>query len=285
MWFMLDLPLNAFRIALIRTPSYITDRTLTLLTHFFLKVDMHFTDPIGELYVNNHPIQRLNPNAWAGGAFIGVELREVLIAEKSLTPLWRVLRGWSWDSDQEQNPMTRLDMLRLWIRHKWKIPAGLPESIKQMTVMGVLPSEVGTAGLERIGVPHHSLTDKEKDPSMDTTARPLNPVTLSNDRFYPHVSRLIVPALMRKRERLLRPDQLVMMEGIRRKMGLHREWVKMMCWGFVDLVGRPLPTYTEEEMKRLARNRTAKQPVRKDGNASEFEAESAPANAADAADL
>ena len=36
------------------------------------------------------------------------------------------------------------------------------------------------------------------------------------------------------RTRLLRPDELIMREGIRRKMDLHKRYLDMMLWGYVD---------------------------------------------------
>src|ERR1700750_2968587 len=96
MWFLMDLPLNAHRIALIRTEAYISTPALHNLTCFFLKVDMRFTDPVRPPYPTNHPNQLLHPNKLAAGCPTGITLRKILLAERQLTPLWRVLRGWNW---------------------------------------------------------------------------------------------------------------------------------------------------------------------------------------------
>ncbi|KAK6435897.1 hypothetical protein LTR95_007913 [Oleoguttula sp. CCFEE 5521] len=113
-WFLLDLPLNAHRIALIRSPTYFPAPHLRLLTHFFIKLDMHLTDPIGGTMPANHPDQLRFPNRFARQAFTGKQLRETLLGEKSLTPLWRVVRGWSPDPGQPRVVIDRLDMLKLW---------------------------------------------------------------------------------------------------------------------------------------------------------------------------
>lgn len=208
MWFLLDLPLNAHRIALIRSREYMPVTTLTRLTCFFIKLDMFFTRPSGPVYPQNHRNQRLLSNDWAGGVFVGNEMREYMLAERNLTPLWRVLHGWSPDPDDPQCPMTRLDVLRMWVRHKYTIPDYAIGPVRTMSVMGVPWYQIGMQRYERTG---------------------------GNGR---------IP------KKLLRPDELVMLEGIRRKLSLHKSWVTMMTWNMTDLLGRPMPIFSEEEMNR-----------------------------------
>ncbi|QIX01579.1 hypothetical protein AMS68_007096 [Peltaster fructicola] len=210
MWFLLDLPINAHRIALIRSPTYMDARTLTRLTCFFMKIDMAFTAPEATPFPPNYPNERFISPDWANGVFLGVELREYMLAERNLTPLWRVLHGWCPDPAEPQSPITRLDILRLWVRHKFEMPVGAIGPTRQLSVMGVPWWELGMQRYER---------------------RPPDPVT-------------------GKRQVLLRPDELVMMEGIRRKMSLHRSWVQLMSWGMDTPDDRPLCSDTEEEMNR-----------------------------------
>ena len=252
MWFLMDLPLNAHRIALIRSQEYLNNKALFYLTHFFLKVDMRFTDPVVPIYEAN-PIGELHhPHDWTGGGFVGCDLRELLLAEKHLTPLWRVLRGWSWDWREPQVPMTRLDMLRLWVRHKYTVPADTAERVKKQSIMGVPWWEVGKAGHERIGVEYDNFATAKNTAESAAKMAATGSVTAGKGRLYPHAKRLIVP-MEHKRERLLGPDELLLRESIRRKLQLHKQWVRMMCWGYCDPLGRPVPLRTEEEFLRIAK--------------------------------
>ena len=87
------------------------------LTHLFLKIDMHFTDPVGRVHPPNHPDPWRHPPKFANKGFVGSHLRKTLLAERSLTPLWRVLRGWTWDPREPAVEMDRLDIFKLWARH------------------------------------------------------------------------------------------------------------------------------------------------------------------------
>nr|OQO23608.1 hypothetical protein B0A51_08065 [Rachicladosporium sp. CCFEE 5018] len=223
-WFLLDLPLNAHRIALIRSPTYFPAPHLRLLTHFFLKLDMHLTDPIGGTMPANHPDQLRFPNRFARQAFTGKQLRETLLAEKSLTPLWRVVRGWSPDPGQPRVVMDRLDMLKLWVRFYYNRPEGQNGAMKDQKIMGVPWWECGTAGLERVGQPYVMGEGTEEKPWV--LAKP--------------------GEVHRRPDPLLRPDQLVMREGVRREMGLHHLWVRMMTWGFHDARGRRIAVRREK---------------------------------------
>ncbi|OQO15189.1 hypothetical protein B0A48_00572 [Cryoendolithus antarcticus] len=223
-WHLLDVPLNAHRIALIRSPTYFPAPHLRLLTHFFLKLDMHLTDPIGGTMPANHPDQLRFPNRFARQAFTGKQLRETLLAEKSLTPLWRVVRGWSPDPGQPRVVMDRLDMLKLWVRFYYNRPEGQNGAMKDQKIMGVPWWECGTGGLERVGQPYVKGEGTEEKPWV-----------------------VVKPGEVHRRpDPLLRPDQLVMREGVRREMGLHRLWVRMMTWGFYDARGRKIVVRKEK---------------------------------------
>lgn len=246
-WFMLDLPLNAHRLALIRTQSYISDDTLKYATMFFLKLDMDFTNPSGAIYPANHQDQLRFPQKWANMGFTGTALRETLLAEKSLTPLWRVLRGWSWDPEQPRVHMDQLDMLRLWVRHYYKPRVDLPDPIKKQDIMGVPWYKVGTAGLERFDEPYE-VTDLNAPRAVGMLPDGQTPVELPWTR---EMTQLVVPKTTRKRNPLLRPDELAMRESLRRDLGLDERWVEMMIWGWFDPFGRTIPVLTEGMQKRV----------------------------------
>lgn len=253
MWFLMDLPLNSQRLALIQTPSYISSKTLEMLTYFLLKVDMLFTDPVHPPFPLNHPDQLSFPNHLAGGAPSGVPLRKLLLAERHLTSLWRVMRGWTWDPREPQVRMTRMDVLRLWVRHRYSHPPEIPENIKKQSIMSVPWWEVGASGYERTGVSFFNLADDKKvvlsHPSIAGTG-----ITPDEQQklLYPHHRRLIFPN-EKPREKLLRPDELLIRECIRRGMAMHTRWARMMLYGFSDDAGYPFPVFTEEQYLAIGR--------------------------------
>ena len=247
----MDLPLNAHRIALIRNTNYMNDGVLHGITFFLIKVDMHFTDGVQMPYPANLPNQHLYPNRWANAMFSGVPLRKMLLEERQLTPLWRVIRGWSWDPQDPQRPLTRLDVLRLWARHRYTPPEDTPENVKKMSIMGIPWWEVGTVGLERTGVSFLNLGDNKQvslaHPSIAGAG--LAP-HLKQQILYPH-RRQIILEHEKPREKLLRPDELVAREGVRRRLKMHKKWIWMMLWGFCDELGIEYPIWTEEEYLRM----------------------------------
>ncbi|KXT12886.1 hypothetical protein AC579_10468 [Pseudocercospora musae] len=229
LWFMLDLPLNAHRLALMRCREYFSDKVLELLTHFFLKVDMFFTDPAFALYRFNHPNQRVWPNRWANGAALGCNLREKLLSERSLTSLWRVMRGWSPDPAASFRPIRAMDILSLWVRHRFRFRQNAPQGMdRTQKIMKMRMRDFMGTGYERMWRP------ETYDDDVPT------PVTAT------------APRVNRPRP-LLRPDELVMAESINRQLSLHREWTSMMLWGFVDPNGRNVRVPSEEEIISKAR--------------------------------
>ena len=262
MWFIMDLPLNSHRIALIRNPDYIPNGVLLGMTFFLLKVDMLFTDPMEPPHPANHPNQRIYPNKYAGGMPSGVPLRKMLLAERHLSSLWRVMRGWSWDGGfgkASDRPMNKLDVLRLWIRHKYTPAETLEDDTKKMSIMGIPWHEIGTVGLERTGVVFHDLTDPGTNAVLRTIPI-VNPAIVgtgltdhqAKQVLYPHRRRIIL-ANEKPREMLLRPDELLIREGIRRRLKMHKQWWKIMFFGFTDSLGRNLKVPTEEEVLRKLR--------------------------------
>jgi len=256
MWFVMDLPLNAHRIALCRSQTYISQHTIFCASMFFLKVDMSFTDPSGPIYpvANQHTNTAAYPRRWERCGWTGCDLREMLTAERNFTSLWRVLRGWSWDSSEPRLSLNRLDVLRLWARHKYRLPENVPKHVKKQSIMGIPWHEVGTAGLERTGVSPVNLNGKVTsiiNPGLTTSAQRTH---TNQQLLYPHQKRLIVPK-EKPREKLLRPEELMLRESVRRQMSMHTQWGRMMLWGFCDDAGRNLPVRTEEELLRWSQGK------------------------------
>lgn len=185
-WFLLDIPVSAPRVALIHNTAYFTHNTLLHMQLFFIKLDMLYQDPI-----HNH-----------GGEYT---MREFLMAERTLTTLWNYLRG--------ADGVTRLDILRLWVRHGYRRPVpsrpmtrdvqAAYDSRRSLPVMGVPPHLVGRWGFECWGLGK-----------------------------YP----------------LMRPDQLVLREGVRRRLQLQRFYLIMMAVGYVDGDLDEVPAAKEEEV-------------------------------------
>ncbi|KAK5728548.1 hypothetical protein LTR15_001684 [Elasticomyces elasticus] len=267
MWFIMDFPLNSQRVSLMRSEEYISKATISRATMFFLKVDMAFTDPVGPVYAVNGP--HTNPLVhlpqWQNTGLVGCSLRALLTAERHFTPLWRVLRGVCPDPEEPMLPIERLDILKLWIRHKYHLPEDTPEHVKRQTIFGVPWHEVGTAGMERTGI----VTHKNADGTPKTIINPgLTSLAAQNTHreqqmLYPHQKRIVLPNV-KPREVLLRPDELVMREGIRREMQLHTQWTRMMLWGFCDDLGRNLPVRSAEELLRWSRGNEPKSHYRTD---------------------
>ena len=234
---------------------------------FFIKLDMHFTHPMPPSFPFNHPDQRRFPNRMTGGHTSGVQLRKALLAEKSLTPLWRVIRGWSWDASLSQIPMTRLDLIRLWVRHYYIPHPLLPDYVKKQSIMGIPWWEIGNAGLERASTGSRTITGKQitfTDPSIIGNMSLIDPhrqaqLEKAHDVLYPHRRRIIL-AYEKERKLLLRPEELLLKESIRRGMRFHTKWLDMLLYGFLDDLGRPIPLKTEKQWTQ-ARKRLPKKPV------------------------
>lgn len=257
MWFLMDLPLNSHRIALLRNRNYFTAGHIYLLTQFFLKLDMAFTSPTAPLYPRNHANQFLYPNYLADCTFIGVDLRETLLAERNLTSLWRILHGWSPETTVIQTRFSKQDIIRLHIRHHFKWPAGLAadDPVRSMPLAGIPAHKIGMAGMERIGqTPGHTASQHLNAPIVpNPPSSATNTGTPPPGRLYPHAVpvHINLPTAKPAPIPLLRPDELMMREAVRRCLNLPRCWGRMMAWGFVDKFGRKMPVYTERELGRL----------------------------------
>lgn len=183
-------------------------------------------------------------------------------------------------------------MLRLWVRHKYRPPEGTSERVRKMKIMDVPWWEVGCVGMERTGVSFHNLApektkeggEESKDPENDAnvqialthpsitgaglTDSQTEQIFRQQELLYPHRRPIIIPqgiAQMKPREPLLRPDELVVKESVRRRLSMHKKWVHMMLYGVCDEGGFTLPIWTEEELLRMQRGLRPRVKVKKDG--------------------
>ncbi|EZF30833.1 hypothetical protein H109_03360 [Trichophyton interdigitale MR816] len=158
-WLLLDIPDNKRRIALVRQTSIFSDLDLFFAMMFFIKIDMRFTDPV------------------TGNGKDG--MRRLLLAQPSLTMLWRALRRTAL--------VSRLDVLKLYVR--WRYHPPHPE--RGQTIFGIPPDEIGKMQYEAWG-------------------------------------------MTQSRRILLRPDELIMRESIRRGLNLQLHYTDMLLWGHVN---------------------------------------------------
>lgn len=222
MWFALDLPLNAHRLALFRDKTYMPNSVIFTATCFFIKVDMAFTDPGIDPYPLNHPNQALFPNQWAFGGALGCNLREKLTAERNLTPLWRVLNGWTWDPEEPQRPMTAADILKLSVRHNFRWQDGTPEGILKTPIMGMWYSDFKFTGCER--------TYRDSDDEDTKLKRPCRPI--------------------------LSLDKLLMGEDVRRQLRASENYMDMIAFGFFGPHFGRVPVLTVEQQRKAIRKST-----------------------------
>lgn len=209
---------------------------------------MHFTEPIGRINPAVHPDTHRFPPHHARKGFVGTQFRQVLLGEKSLTPLWRVLRGWSPDPNDPAVHMDELDIVKLWVRHFYEPDQDMDPRPRELRVMGVPWHELGTAQMER--------TEKSYEVADEATIEEM--ISFEDDDEMTEILkrsvdpfRTVVPPQRRVREKLVRVDQLVMREGVRRELGLWEHWVRMMVWGWYDPVGRKMPIFNTEELYGL----------------------------------
>lgn len=229
MWFLLDLPLNAHRIALIRSETYISDKVIEHATDFFLKVDMALTDPGYKLVSASimNPVQI--------GGYVGCALRQILIAERNFTPLWRLLKGWAWQPNIPIRPLHESDMIELYWRHMARVPLDIPDEDAMSVVTQTELTEVPVAGFERVYRP-------EEDKTLTPIERARAMAKQPKQRYEP--------------QRLLTPVDLIIRECIRRELNQDEWWIQMMLDAFCKLEGlvmKRLRVFTEEQLYFLAR--------------------------------
>ncbi|KAL9091331.1 MAG: hypothetical protein Q9165_004965 [Trypethelium subeluteriae] len=159
-WLLLDLPYNKTRAAVMHNRKFWSDQDLFRATLWFVKLDMLFGDPIT-------------------GTGNEVDMRKLLLAQRSLTVLWRVLR--------RELFQTEADVMQLYVR-TWYKPIPLSDA----------------EGASLMGVPAHL------------------------------VGRMNHEGWGAGQDRLLRPDELVMRENMKRDLRLDTQIMDMMSYGFVD---------------------------------------------------
>lgn len=155
--------------------------------------------------------------------------------------------------------MDRLDVLKLWARHYFELNGeedgdGDGEDIdpkaRGQKFLEIPFTQLGTAQLEGPGTLRYSVDGKVLS----------EVVSLEDDeRWGPVLGASVTPLraarsaafARRKPGKLIRVDQLVMREGVRRELGMWEHWVGMMVWGWHDPLGRRLPLWTEAELLRM----------------------------------
>ena len=118
LWFMMDLPDNRRRIGLVRNTVIWGTGDLWRATEFFIKVDMRFTHP---------------ENGSGSG-----DLRKLMMAQKSLSTLWRVLK--------REECRTQLEVLRMAVRTNY-----IPPTHRHLPILGVPPNRIGALQWEGYG--------------------------------------------------------------------------------------------------------------------------------------
>lgn len=151
LWFVMDLPRTCYRQSLLRNQEYMSHETLNRALSLFIKVDMAFTAPGDSVYSGQHPTAPY-------GANVGSSMRQLLFCERSFTPLWLSLHGWKWDPirgrswDKFHDPpaLTRLDVLKLWAKHKMPYETQWSHEENPAPIMGMPQKEIMRARFERL---------------------------------------------------------------------------------------------------------------------------------------
>ncbi|KAJ9639856.1 hypothetical protein H2199_006089 [Coniosporium tulheliwenetii] len=127
---------------------------------------------------------------------------------------------------------SRLEVLQWYVRQNWQ---DREAGHSHLSIFGVPPEEVGTACLERVTRVVNRSGSQAQGDSTDSQA--------ATDAANPQIVR----------KRLLRPDQLVMGEGVLRNLGLHKYYLDAILYGYLNsetLEEIPVPT-VEETMVKL----------------------------------
>ncbi|KAI4163648.1 MAG: hypothetical protein LQ342_002682 [Letrouitia transgressa] len=117
-WLIMDIPNNKRRTSMMREHIW-SDKDLFLATMFFIKLDMMFTDPM------------------RGEGNTG--MRRMMLAQRSLSTLWRVLK--------REEMVSQLDVLRMLV--KWHYRPPRPHL--NLPILGVEPRDIGRLQYEGWG--------------------------------------------------------------------------------------------------------------------------------------
>lgn len=118
MWFTIDISDNYRRVGIMHNKAFWTNEDLYLATEFVIKLDMRLTHPV------------------TGSGDTG--FREMLLGQRSLSTLWKVLR--------REECRSQLEVLKMKVR--WNYEEGLEWN---MEIMGVPPEEQGALRYEGWG--------------------------------------------------------------------------------------------------------------------------------------
>ena len=132
---LMDLPTTAKRAALLHNQRYFTDADLQLLSLFFFKLNMTFTDPLDG--------DTMGPRGTA-------RICQCLLAQRSLGILEGVLT--------RRLGKNNLEMLKIWL--KWEYQP-LPEN-RGFSIMGIEPDDIGCLQWEGWRVPRLGEQDVKK---------------------------------------------------------------------------------------------------------------------------
>lgn len=174
-WFLMDVPDNRRRNALVQSRDIVTDEDLFYMMFFFIKLDIRFTDPVN------------------GGGQDGV--RRMLLAQPTLSTLWRTLKRTAL--------VNKLDVIEMFVRWKGELPAEQAQS--GQPVLGIPPNDVGMTQYEYWGLrgKGEKLEQLEELLMLESIRRELN-----LDQYYPDMflwgyvnpsTRENLPPVVRKR--------------------------------------------------------------------------------------
>ncbi|KAK5089791.1 hypothetical protein LTR70_006165 [Exophiala xenobiotica] len=199
LWFLLDIPDNPRRIAYTHSPTLFTPSDLSNTLVFIVKLDMLLNDPVG------------------GEKRDGVR-KMLLSACDGLGTLRRVLQRRDWTGE--------VSIIRAWTRYGLQlgddesggseraisggwVPLGLSaaEHAASSSVFGIPRAEVGLLKREFWGALSYDRTQKKKIASTAWGRKPMF---------------------------LIRPDQLVLREAVRRKMVFRKQFLRALLFGYVD---------------------------------------------------
>ena len=177
-WFSMDFPGTGQRIGYFHNRKKVTDLDIFYGTMFVIRLDMRFTVPTAGHTAN-----------------MGGYLRRLVMGQRSLSYLWKVLKG--------LKLRTQFEALKEWVRFKYR-PSDPAD--RHHSVFGIPPWELGRGCLVNWGGP---VFNKEGIRLRST----------QEDRKFI----------------LIRPDQILLRECIKRQLNMSRWHLKMMLWGYVDM--------------------------------------------------
>lgn len=146
LWLLMDIPTSGQRQALMRNQELWTDNDLYNAQLFFMKLSMHFNDPIYGPSTN--------------------EVLHLMMGQKGLYPLWQLLL--------RKRFTTLPDILELQVRYDFELPADMwGDQEEGKTLHGVPISEVGIGHFEGWGLGDRHLLRPDELIPLEAVARGL----------------------------------------------------------------------------------------------------------------